>query len=133
MPLSAASPWTRWSRASTEGSERSADCRASDLPDLAIELSGHPLPHPGDHRGGLLSHRLEGPPPVRRAPEAADGLLDQPGPQLLQILRGEPLAAERVGPLARQGFHEAVALARQAAGPANQRGQAGAVVDAEPR
>src|SRR5262249_60605418 len=112
--------------ASTDGSTRSTACTAA-APSL-LPLGGkqrlHPLFHARDDLVSLASDRRSVHVAGGRAQQTTHGLLGQPGPELVEVLRCESLPLQRPAPLTRELLNEAIALERQPAGAPDQLGKA---------
>src|SRR5262249_56258525 len=79
----------------------------------------------GDACLRLGARRLRGEPPVARRPPSPHCVLDQPGPQLVEVRRRQSLPAERVCPLGGEVVDQAVSLRRETARLPDEVGQPG--------
>src|SRR5262245_58885328 len=126
MPLSADSPASDVSSASTEGSARSA-ADPCELAGRALSARGklalHALLDPRDDLVGLAADDLGARARRRALRQPPHRLLGQSRPELVEVARREPLPLERGRPLARQLVNQPVSLERQAPRALDQLGQ----------
>src|SRR5205823_4960591 len=108
-PWSSGRPASARRRWSTEGRPRSAASRSA-LIERGLDL----LADARDDLLRLVAPGLRGPLPVAGLAAAAHGLLDETGPQLVEVRRGETLTTEGARPLRRETVDELVALGGEA-------------------
>src|SRR5215471_4319341 len=111
-------------RLSTDGRARRARAIAADGPPSALtQRCLDLLTHAGDDLLGLGTPRLRGPRGVSGLAPMTNGVLGEPGPELVEVGRREALATQGAGPVVGEGVDQTVPLGREPAGLADEIGE----------